>query len=86
MNKTFIANEADGTKTEVSISKVGETSLVETNNLAEVPVTRKSKKPVDLKAIPKQSDDTPKTKKRYFYEKTGNYVSYARAKQLGLVP
>lgn len=43
------------------------------------------KKKVDLKKVPNQTDDTPKTKKRYFYEKTGNYVSYARAKQLNLV-
>jgi len=43
------------------------------------------KKKVDLKKVPNQTDDTPKTKKRYFYEKTGNYVTYARAKQLNLV-
>jgi hypothetical protein len=48
-------------------------------------VTLKTKKKVDLKKVPFQTDDTPKTKRRYFYEKTGNYVTYARAKQLNLV-
>jgi hypothetical protein len=46
----------------------------------------KSKKVVNLKEVPKyQTDDTPKTKRRYMYEKTGNYVCYARAKQLGII-
>lgn len=46
----------------------------------------KAKKVVNLKEVPKyQTDDTPKTKKRYMYEKTGNYVCYARAKQLGII-
>ena len=46
----------------------------------------KPKKLVNLKEVPKyQTEDTPKTKRRYFYEKTGNYVCYARAKQLGII-
>ena len=46
----------------------------------------KVKKAVNLKEVPKfQTEDTPKTKRRYMYEKTGNYVCYARAKQLGIV-
>jgi hypothetical protein len=46
----------------------------------------KAKKLVNLKEVPKyQTEDTPKTKKRYMYEKTGNYVCYARAKQLGII-
>jgi hypothetical protein len=46
----------------------------------------KAKKVVNLKEVPKyQTEDTPKTKKRYMYEKTGNYVCYARAKQLGII-
>jgi len=81
---TFIAED----KTEVTISKRGNTTVVETINSTQpgkltVP---KQKKKVDLKVMPKfQSEDTPKTKKRYIYPKTGNYVCYARAKQLGLV-
>ena len=57
----------------------------------EAPVTvgvayPKAKTVVNLKEVPKyQTDDTPKTKKRYMYEKTGNYVCYARAKQLGII-
>ncbi len=46
----------------------------------------KAKKLVNLKELPKyQTEDTPKTKRRYMYEKTGNYVCYARAKQLGII-
>jgi hypothetical protein len=46
----------------------------------------KAKKVVNLKEVPKyQTEDTPKTKRRYMYEKTGNYVCYARAKQLGII-
>lgn len=46
----------------------------------------KTKKVVNLKEAPKyQTEDTPKTKRRYMYEKTGNYVCYARAKQLGII-
>lgn len=46
----------------------------------------KPKKVVNLKEVPKyQTEDTPKTKRRYMYEKTGNYVCYARAKQLGII-
>jgi hypothetical protein len=46
----------------------------------------KAKKVVNLKEVPKyQTEDTPKTKKRYMYAKTGNYVCYARAKQLGII-
>jgi hypothetical protein len=46
----------------------------------------KPKKVVNLKEAPKfQTEDTPKTKRRYMYEKTGNYVCYARAKQLGII-
>lgn len=91
MNKTFASQEKteNGIETTtVSISKVGSTTVVETEGPGDpktVMVTRKPRKAVDLKAAPKQTEDTPKTKKRYFYEKTGNYVSYARAKQLGLV-
>lgn len=51
-----------------------------------VGVTCKAKKVVNLKELPKfQTEDTPKTKRRYMYEKTGNYVCYARAKQLGII-
>jgi len=51
-----------------------------------VGVTYKPKKVVNLKELPKfQTEDTPKTKRRYLYEKTGNYVCYARAKQLGII-
>lgn len=51
-----------------------------------VGVTYKAKKVVNLKELPKfQTEDTPKTKRRYMYEKTGNYVCYARAKQLGII-
>ena len=32
-----------------------------------------------------KTEETPKTKRRYMYEKTGNYVCYARAKQLGII-
>lgn len=90
MNKTmtYLAKEEDGTKTSVTVSKQASATVVETASDVEnktMPITRKTKKPVDLKAAPRQTEDTPKTKKRYFYEKTGNYVSYARAKQLGLV-
>lgn len=47
---------------------------------------QKAKKVVNLKEVPKyQTEDTPKTKRRYMYEKTGNYVCYARAKQLGII-
>jgi hypothetical protein len=46
----------------------------------------KAKKLVNLKELPKyQTEETPKTKRRYMYEKTGNYVCYARAKQLGII-
>jgi hypothetical protein len=46
----------------------------------------KAKKLVNLKEVPKyQTEETPKTKRRYMYEKTGNYVCYARAKQLGII-
>ena len=46
----------------------------------------KAKKLVNLKEAPKyQTEETPKTKRRYMYEKTGNYVCYARAKQLGII-
>lgn len=46
----------------------------------------KVKRVVNLKEIPKfQTEDTPKTKRRYMYTKTGNYVCYARAKQLGII-
>jgi hypothetical protein len=61
------------------------------NSKAESAVTvdvtyQKAKKVVNLKEVPKyQTEDTPKTKKRYMYEKTGNYVCYARAKQLGII-
>lgn len=62
-----------------------------TQALTEAPVTvgvtyPKAKKVVNLKELPKyQTEDTPKTKRRYMYEKTGNYVCYARAKQLGII-
>lgn len=61
------------------------------NSKAESAVTvdvtyQKAKKVVNLKEVPKyQTEDTPKTKRRYMYEKTGNYVCYARAKQLGII-
>ena len=46
----------------------------------------KAKKVVNLKELPKyQTEETPKTKRRYMYEKTGNYVCYARAKKLGII-
>jgi len=56
-------------------------------NPVEVGVTYpKAKKVINLKEVPKyQTEDTPKTKKRYMYAKTGNYVCYARAKQLGII-
>lgn len=82
-NKTYISQEDN---TEVTIRKEGATTIVET--AAPIPPdlkVRKFRKQVDLKKVPNQTDDTPKTKKRYYYEKTGNYVTYARAKQLGLV-
>lgn len=85
---TYLTKEDDGTKTTVMVTKQAGSTVVETSAEVEnktMPITRKTKKPVDLKAAPRQTEDTPKTKKRYFYEKTGNYVSYARAKQLGLV-
>lgn len=90
MNKTtsYLAKEDDGTKTAVTVTKQAGVTVVETSTDVEsktMPITRKTRKSVDLKVTPRQSEDTPKTKKRYFYEKTGNYVSYARAKQLGLV-
>lgn len=79
-NKSYVAE--DGTR--VDISTKGSVKVVETVNPLVQSLIRPKKK-VDIKATPNQTEDTPKTKKRYFYEKTGNYVSYARAKQLGLV-
>ena len=63
------------------------TTSVQSTETAQVTVGySKPKKVVNLKEVPKyQTEDTPKTKKRYFYEKTGNYVCYARAKQLGII-
>ena len=81
---TFIAED----QTEVTISKQGNSVIVETTDTTkpEKAIVAKPKRKVDLKAVPKfQTEDTPKTKKRYIYPKTGNYVCYARAKQLGLV-
>ena len=72
--------------TQVTLRTVGATKVAETTTAIMLdPSLRKPKKKVDLKKVPNQTDDTPKTKKRYFYEKTGNYVTYARAKQLNLI-
>ena len=61
------------------------TSQPETTVAVEATYT-KPKKVVNLKELPKyQTEDTPKTKGRYMYEKTGNYVCYARARQLGII-
>ena len=83
----YISRDADGTMSEVSITKQGKVTVAEvtTTTPQELNQPVKAKKKVDLKKVPNQTEDTPKTKRRYFYEKTGNYVSYARAKQLGLV-
>ena len=71
--------------TQVNLSTKGSVKVAETISHFAPTYPRTVKKKVDLKKIPNQTDDTPKTKRRYFYEKTQNYVSYARAKQLGLV-
>lgn len=64
-----------------------QTATPQQETQVEVGVTYpKAKKVVNLKEVPKyQTEDTPKTKKRYLYAKTGNYVCYARAKQLGII-
>jgi len=79
-NKSYVAEDG----TQVDITTKGSVKVVETVTPFVQSLIRPKKK-VDLKELPNQTEDTPKTKKRYFYEKTGNYVSYARAKQLGLV-
>lgn len=63
------------------------TTQVQTDVPVSVSVSyAKAKKPINLKEVPRfQTEDTPKTKKRYMYAKTGNYVCYARAKQLGII-
>jgi len=80
-NTSYVSQEDN---TQVTLSTKGITKVAETVSPLVQSLIRPKKK-VDLKQTPNQTDDTPKTKKRYFYEKTGNYVSYARAKQLGLV-
>ena len=80
MTKTAYLSQEDNTQ--VILSEKGTTKVAETVTTV---YPRTPKKKVDLKKVPNQTDDTPKTKRRYFYEKTGNYVTYARAKQLGLV-
>lgn len=80
-NTTYVSQED---QTQVTLSTKGTAKVAETVSPLVQSLVRPKKK-VDLKVVPNQSEDTPKTKKRYFYEKTGNYVSYARAKQLGLV-
>jgi hypothetical protein len=80
-NTSYVSTDDN---TQVNLSTKGEIKVVETLSPLVQSLVRPKKK-VDLKQTPNQVEDTPKTKKRYFYEKTGNYVSYARAKQLGLV-
>lgn len=87
MSSNYTSVDMDGTMSSVEITKQGNSKVVEVTTTTPNEATAKpAKKKVDLKKVPAyQTDDTPKTKRRYFYEKTGNYVSYARAKQLGLV-
>ena len=82
----YTSRDADGSISEINISNKGKSVVAEVTTITPEETTpRKIKKKVDLKKVPNQTDDTPKTKRRYYYEKTANYVSYARAKQLGLV-
>jgi len=81
-NANYVSQED---QTQVILTTKGSTKVVETISNYPITVVPRIKKKVDLKKVPNQTDDTPKTKKRYYYEKTSNYVSYARAKQLGLV-
>jgi hypothetical protein len=80
-NTSYVSQED---QTQVNLSTKGTTKIAETITPLAQSLIRPKRK-LDIKMVPNQTDDTPKTKKRYFYEKTGNYVSYARAKQLGLV-
>ena len=82
INTSYVSQEDN---TQVNLSTRGTTKIAETITPFAQTLVRPAKKKVDLKKVPNQTDDTPKTKRRYFYEKTGNYVTYARAKQLGLV-
>lgn len=92
-NVNFVAKEADGTSTLVTSKKQGTSVIIETvtnykageEKLLTITRKSKAKKSVNLKAEPRQTEDTPKTKRRYLYVKTGNFVCYARAKQLGIV-
>lgn len=82
MSNTSYVSQED--QTQVTLATKGNIRVAETVSPLVQSLIRPKKK-IDIKQTPNQSEDTPKTKKRYFYEKTGNYVSYARAKQLGLV-
>ena len=80
-NTSYVSQED---QTQVNLSTKGTTKIAEMiSPFAQTLVRPKGK--LDIKKVPNQTDDTPKTKRRYYYEKTQNYVSYARAKQLGLV-
>lgn len=80
-NTSYVSQED---QTQVNLSTRGTTKIAEMiSPFAQTLVRPKGK--LDIKKVPNQTDDTPKTKRRYYYEKTQNYVSYARAKQLGLV-
>jgi hypothetical protein len=82
MSNTSYVSQED--QTQVNLSTKGATKVAETITPFAQSLVRPKRK-LDIKKVPNQTDDTPKTKRRYYYEKTQNYVSYARAKQLGLV-
>ena len=81
--RSWITKEEDGTTTLVTVKKEGSSIVVETTVQGTAKV--KSKKEIAPEINLKENAKLPVTKRQYLNPATKTYVSYARAKQLGLI-
>jgi hypothetical protein len=79
--RSWITKELDGSTTLVVVKKEGSSFVVETTVQSSAKEIKKKAPEMDLKANAK----LPATKRRYLNPASNTYVSYARAKQLGII-
>lgn len=83
--RSWVTTDADGSITLVAVRKEGSSFVVETtlqaSNKTKQVDTKQKAPEIDLK----ENAKLPVTKRQYLNPATKTYISYARAKQLGII-
>ena len=81
--RSWITKDTDGSTILVTVKKEGSSTIVETTLQTSTKqlITKQKAPEIDLK----ENAKLPATKRQYLNPATKTYISYARAKQLGLI-